>query len=93
MLFRSFAVARLLPVRESRRELEVRIGEVGSERDRLAEQLSEQEARLAELRTRVQAKLAEEDRSRHAPVASERRVADEEIELELLRRRRTEEAR
>lgn len=79
-----FAVGRLLPVREARRELELRIAELGAERDRLCERLEEQEAQLAALRTRVQARLAE--RPREAPAAGLRTPADEEIDLELLRR-------
>jgi phage shock protein A len=81
-----FAVARLLPVREARREGQARIAEVAAERERIAERLHDQEARLAELRTRVQARLAAQPAQGRAERVCERRVADEEIELELLRR-------
>lgn len=83
-----FAVGRLLPLREARRALERRIGEVGGGRSRLAEQLDVQEQQLEDLRVRVRARLAEARPSRAAAPPPERRVADEEIELELLRRRR-----
>lgn len=83
-----FAVARLLPVRDSRCELEARIQEVAAERERLAERLEVQEAQLAELRVRVQARLVETRSERSALHAAERPVAEEEIEIELLRRRR-----
>ena len=83
-----FAVARLLPVREARREIEARIAHVAESRDRLCERLVQQEAELCELKTRVQARLAEARSERAAPPAPERRVAAEEVELELLRRRR-----
>jgi phage shock protein A len=81
-----FAVARLLPVREARRDLETRIAEVAAERERLGERLQDQEAQLDELRERVEARLAQVRHERSATPAPERRVADEEIELELLRR-------
>lgn len=81
-----FAVARLLPVREARREGQARIAEVAAERERIAERLHDQEARLVELRTRVQARLAARPAQDPAERVQERRVADEEIELELLRR-------
>ena len=81
-----FAVARLLPVREARVGLETRLGEVAAERDRLSERLGEQEAQLGELRARVGARLAEARSRRSTAPAPERQVAEEEIELELLRR-------
>lgn len=81
-----FAVGRLLPVREARRECETRIGEVGAERDRLCERLEAQEAQLAALRTRVRARLAEHRREPPASAALGRSPAEEEIDLELLRR-------
>ena len=84
-----FAVGRLLPVQEARRELERHIALLGGSRDRLCEQLAVQEQQLEDLRVRVRARLAEARPTRAAAPAPERRVADEEIELELLRRRRS----
>lgn len=81
-----FAVARLLPVREARRETTARIAEVAAARDRLAECLDGQERAFEELKARVQSKLAELRHARSATPAAERHVAEEEIELELLRR-------
>lgn len=81
-----FAVGRLLPVRDARRELETGIAEVAAERDRLAERLAEQEEQLVDLKSRVQARLAEARSERPTAPALERSVAEEEIQLELLRR-------
>ena len=83
-----FAVGRLLPVRDARRELERRIAELGAVRDRLCEQLGVQERQLEDLRVRVRARLAEARPPRQPATPPERPVADEEIELELLRRSR-----
>lgn len=83
-----FAVARLLPLRGTRRELQARIAEVADSRERLGEKIAEQEEEFEELRSRVQARLAELHHERTVELVPERRVADEEIELELLRRTR-----
>ncbi|MGH7804307.1 MAG: PspA/IM30 family protein [Candidatus Binatia bacterium] len=82
-----FAIRRLLPRKKEaaalRAQLEERSGEVRA----LGERLVEQESQLDELRTRVRAELA-----RGAEITGENWlvepvVADEEVELELLRRR------
>jgi len=83
-----FAIARLLPLREARRDLEARIGEVAASRDRLAESLDVQERELEVLKQRVESRLAELRQERTFVPDPARRVADEEIELELLRRGR-----
>jgi phage shock protein A len=83
-----FAVERLLPVREARREIEARVAHVAESRDRLCERLVHQEEELADLKLRVQARLAEVRSGRAVPPEPERHVAKEEIELELLRRSR-----
>ncbi len=83
-----FAVRRLLPRRRAAQELRRRIAEVGEERARLVQKLEQQEREFAELQRRVRARLAaihDEDTAR--AVVSEPPVADEEVELELLRRR------
>ena len=81
-----FALRKLLPVREARGETRTRIGELASSRDRVGEALAEQEEAFDLLRERVAARLAESRRAQPAESAAARVVADEEIELELLRR-------
>lgn len=81
-----FAIRRLLPVREANRGVKAKIAEVAASRDRVAERLAEQEAEFEELERRVQTHLAEERHERQTPPPPERSVADEEVELELLRR-------
>jgi phage shock protein A len=84
-----FAIRRLLPRKKEaaalRTQLEERAGEIRA----LAERLVEQEAQLDTLRTRVRAEIM---RARGAEITGENWlvepvVADEEVELELLRRR------
>jgi len=81
-----FAVRRLLPRRESLRELFARATEIEERRHRLAEKLEQQESELAELRIQVRAALAHPPIEREG-IVPEHPVSDEEIELELLRRR------
>ena len=83
-----FSVRRLLPRRRAVEDLRRRIAEVGEERARLVQKLEEQEREFAALQRKVRARLAaihDEDTAR--AVVSETPVADEEVELELLRRR------
>jgi len=82
-----FAIRKLLPRRSEAAALRGRIEEVGAERDRLAPKLAEQEAEFEELRGRVREQLAHEARSgaSEAP-CPEWRAAEEEVEMELLRR-------
>jgi len=84
-----FAIRKLLPKRSEAAALRGRIEEIRAERDHLAPKLATQEAELEELRSRVREKLAAEARatSSSAP-CSEWRAADEEVEMELLRRMR-----
>jgi phage shock protein A len=85
-----FSLRRLLPKRRALEQLRRRGAEITDEQQRLAERLAAQEAELEELRRRVRARLAaEHDTSACGPVA-ELPAADEEIELELLRRRGAE---
>jgi len=81
-----FAVRRLLPKRETLHALFARTAQLAERRVRLQAQLESQEAQLAELRPRVRAALA---RPEPEPIewAGESVVTDEEVELELLRRR------
>ena len=81
-----FAVRRLLPKRRALRTLFARVAQLDERRVRLRARLEEQETQLAELRPRVCAALA---RPGPEPIewAGESVVTDEEIDLELLRRR------
>jgi phage shock protein A len=83
-----FAVGRLLPRRESLRELFARAAELEERRNRLAARLEEQEPQLAELRIRVRAALACPRPPPTAELVEHQPVSEEEIDLELLRRRR-----
>ena len=96
-----FAVRRLLPVREGLRALAERSGVARAERERIGLRLSEQHEQFEELRRQVAAQLAAAKRERGACEAADRRwvssagnpdvatasASDEEVELELLRRR------
>ena len=87
-----FAIRRLLPRRNEAKALAVRLGEIVEESEALAGRLAEQERQFEALKTRVRAELArapETDTS--AAWLAEPVVADEEIELEILRRRRAAE--
>jgi phage shock protein A len=83
-----FALRRLLPERDLLRRARERATRLERSRVRLQEQLGSQEAELEELRRRVRARLSCEreapDERDGAEVAG---VAEEEVELELLRRR------
>lgn len=96
-----FAIKRLLPVRDSLRALGERGQAIRQERQRLAERLCEQQEQFDELRQEVAARLAAARREKQAREASDgcafadsalsgrgvASAADEEVELELLRRR------
>jgi hypothetical protein len=79
-------VRRLLPKREALQALFARSAQLDQRRVRLKAQLESQEAELAELRPRVRAALARPD-PEPTQWAGESVVTDEEIDLELLRRR------
>ena len=83
-----FCLRKLLPKRRAAEALRRRRGEIDDESARLAAKLAEQEAALEELRRRVRARIAESQavESKQTLVV-ELPAADEEIELELLRRR------
>ncbi len=78
-----FAVRRLLPKRRAESELTRRRGEIADARERLEATLRDQEAHLEELKRTARTKLAQ---ASEAPTP-EPAAADEEVELELLRRR------
>jgi len=82
-----FAVRQLLPRRARLRDLQERIAELEEGRGRLDESLRSQAGELEALRTRVRARLAQMHASEEGGCVVDRPVADEEVELELLRRR------
>ncbi len=83
-----FAIRRLLSCRHETKALGVRLAEREEEARALGERVEAQQAKLETLRTRVRAELAREA-SAEEPAAwhADAPVADEEVELELLRRR------
>ncbi len=81
-----YAVRRLIPQKAALKELFARAAELDARRSRLAERLEAQRAQLAELRPRVRAALAKRDLGPVVECRGEL-VSDEEVELELLRRR------
>jgi phage shock protein A len=89
-----FSVRRLLPKRRAAEALHRRRVEIDEEQTRLAAKLAAQEGELEELRRRVRARIAEAQAADGArtQVAVEMPAADEEVELELLRRRGAGEA-
>lgn len=84
-----FALRRLLASRRRGAAWEAERSRVGEERQRLAEQLASQERSLDDLRERVRAHRERTAARLDAQQAPERAyvIADEEVELELLRRR------
>lgn len=83
-----FAIRRMIAERRELNALEDRIAEVNETRAKVADRLEEQESQYESLRQRARVHLAEaslnhDDLQGLAPPA----VADEEVELELLRRR------
>ncbi len=87
-----FAIRRLLPRRSEAKAMRARLDELATESQALAERLAEHEKQFETLRTRVRAELAREAES-EPPSAwlAEPVVAEEEVELELMRRRRVSE--
>ncbi len=85
-----FALRRLLPLRQAAQDKRLRIAELRESRTRLLERLEAQEAELDALRARARAQLAAADarRTEPAPATGLAGVADEQVELELLRRQR-----
>ncbi|HEV7733174.1 MAG TPA: hypothetical protein VGR62_13470, partial [Candidatus Binatia bacterium] len=83
-----FAIRRLLPHRRALAVAQARLAERTTEGSDLAARVAEREGKLEALRSRVRAELARE-RSRDVdePWTAEPVVADEEVELELMRRR------
>ena len=82
-----FALRRLLPRRREREALAAALADTCEERARLAGQLAAQERALEELRGRVRAGLAAADADRDCALAPPGLADDEEVEIELLRRK------
>ena len=80
-----FSIRRMLPKRRSAGELRERMALASEERERLQGQLDAQEAEFELLEQRVRGLVAAERAGERMPVPPQ--VADEEVELELLRRR------
>ena len=83
-----FALRRLLPHRRGFEALAERHGEIVRDRDLRTRILAEQEQAFAQLRERVQGRLAALEAEWATSGCTAGEVADEEIELELLRRNR-----
>ena len=87
-----FAIRRLLPRRSELAAIRTRIAAIVTESQALAERLAEQERQLETLRTRVRVELARAARVESPPHwLAEPVVADEDVELELMRRRQAAE--
>jgi phage shock protein A len=85
-----FAIRRLLALRKHAEHIDERVRQAREERARLAERLASQEGELAVLHDRVRDAIAQEraaSRAGAGEATSDASVRDEEIELELLRRR------
>ncbi len=86
-----FAIRRLIPRRNEVKGLRAHIEQRSAEAQALAERLAVQEAQFEELRSRVRTELAHaSEASICAPWPYEAGVADEEVEIELLRRRQSQ---
>jgi phage shock protein A len=84
-----FAIRRLIPRRNEIGSLRAQLEQRAAEEGAVAERLCTQQAQFERLRTRVRAELAHPVAEPGAAVgwAYEASVADEEVEIELLRRR------
>ncbi len=82
-----FSVRKLLPLRRSAESARRRIADLEEQRTRLAATLAEQEQQLEALRSQVRARLAAARAEGGDGFGRPTPAADEEIELELLRRR------
>jgi phage shock protein A len=83
-----FALRRLLPRRREREALAAALADAREERARLVDQLAAQERAFDELRTRVRARLAApEAADGDAPFGPPGAPDEQEVEIELLRRK------
>jgi phage shock protein A len=85
-----FAARRLLERQRAAQALQVQLAERDAEERTLAERVEVQQVQFENLRTRVRVELARgSEASEPGTWVCEPAVADEEVELELLRRRQT----
>jgi phage shock protein A len=82
-----FSVRKLLPMRRAAESARRRTAELEEERARLAETLAAQERQLEELAAQVRTRIAAARHAEGDAFARPAPAADEEVELELLRRR------
>ncbi len=83
-----YAIKKLLPLRHGAAEIERRLAALDEERAGLEHQLAEQEAEFELLESRVKGFLARQDADAGgARVFTDLAVTDQDVELELLRRR------
>lgn len=83
-----FAIRRLIPRRNEVTALRAQLEQRSAEGQTLAERVAAQQAQFDSLRTHVRAELARESEAgAAAPWPCEAVVADEEVEIELMRRR------
>jgi phage shock protein A len=81
-----FSVRKLLPLRRTAEGARLRVAELDEQRVRLAETLAEQECQLDALRSQVRSRVAAARTEGGGELARSAPAADEEVELELLRR-------
>jgi phage shock protein A len=86
-----FATRRLLERRRAADTLRAQLAERSDEERTLAERVEVQQAQFESMRTRVRAELARRTETPDGAWVGEPPVADEEVELELLRRRHAQE--
>lgn len=85
------ALQRLLPLERLQTRIADRLSAIADEQRALETNIAEQDAALTELRTKVDAFLAEQaEGSGAAPAFVPRPVEPEQVELELLRRKRAQ---
>ena len=82
-----YAAAKLLPLRHGAARIEQRLEELAGERSQLETQLAEQQAELERLEQRVRGYLARRGKEGGGAAFTDLVVTDEDVELELLRRR------
>jgi phage shock protein A len=88
-----FSVRKLLPIRRAAEAARRRLTELEGLRERLAEKQAAQERQLEELRARVGTRIAAARVEESEVFSRPATVAEEEVELELLRRRAHAEGR
>ncbi len=87
-----YAIAKLLPLRHGTARIEHRLEQLAGERTDLEQQLAEQQAELERLEQRVRGYLARQGEAAGGVAAfTDHVVTDEDVEIELLRRRQESE--